>query len=87
MIYDDNKKLIYSQNTTIITDPNQNKITVDMFNYLTLKKMFFSKGDIEVLDNRKNKYLFSEIYIDETKNKIVGSDIKSYFNESTFKGR
>ena len=42
-----------------------------MFNYLTLKKMFFSKGDIEVLDNRKNKYLFSEIYIDEVKNKIV----------------
>ena len=85
MTYDDNKKLIYSQNTTIITDPNQNKITVDMFNYLTLKKMFFSKGDIEVLDNRKNKYLFSEIYIDEVKNKIVGSDIKSYFNENTFK--
>ena len=23
--------------------------------------------------------------IDETKNKIVGSDIKSYFNESSFK--
>ena len=85
MIYDDNKKLIYSQNTTIITDPNQNKITVDMFNYLTLKKMFFSKGEIEIIDNRENKYLFSEIYIDETKNKIVGSDIKSYFNESTFK--
>ena len=85
IIYDDNKKLIYSQNTTIITDPNQNKITVNMFNYLTLKKMFFSKGDIEVLDNRKNKYLFSEIYIDEVKNKIVGSDIKSYFNENSFK--
>ncbi|OUW49089.1 MAG: hypothetical protein CBD56_01290 [Candidatus Pelagibacter sp. TMED196] len=83
--YDDNKKLIYSQSTTIITDPSQNKITVDMFNYLTLKKMFFSKGDIEVLDNRENKYLFSEIYIDEVKNKIVGSDIKSYFNENSFK--
>ena len=43
-----------------------------MFNYLTLKKMFFSKGDIEVLDSRENKYLFNEIYIDEAKNKIVG---------------
>ena len=70
MTYDDNKKLIYSQNTTVITDPNQNKITVDMFNYLTLKKMFFSKGNIEVLDSRENKYLFNEIYIDEAKNKI-----------------
>ena len=83
--YDDNKKLIYSQNTTIITDTNQNKISVDMFNYLTSKKMFFSKGDIEVIDNSKNKYFFTEIYIDELKNKIVGSDIKSYFNENTYK--
>ena len=49
MIYDDNKKLIYSQNTTIITDPNQNKITVDMFNYLTLKKCFFQKGKLRYL--------------------------------------
>ncbi len=85
IFYDDNKKLIYSQNNTIITDTNKNKITVDMFNYLTVKKMFFSKGDIEVLDNRENKYLFSEIYIDESKNKIVGSDIKSYLNHITFK--
>ena len=38
IFYDDNKKLIYSQNNTIITDTNKNKITVDMFNYLTLKK-------------------------------------------------
>ena len=29
--------------------------------------------------------MFSEVYIDEKNNKIVGSDIKSYFNESTFK--
>ena len=43
IFYDDNKKLIYSQNNTIITDTNKNKITVDMFNYLTLKKMFFSQ--------------------------------------------
>ena len=85
IFYDDNKKLIYSQNNTIITDTNKNKITVDMFNYLTLKKMFFSKGDIEVLDSRENKYLFNEIYIDEAKNKIVGSDIKSYFNDKTLK--
>ena len=35
-----------------------------MFNYLTLKKMFFSKGDIEVLDNRKNKYLFKRLDFD-----------------------
>ena len=85
LIYDDNKKIIYSEYFTVITDKNKNKISVDMFNYLTLKKMFFSKGEIELIDNKSNKYLFSEIYIDEQKNKIVGSDIKSYFNQSSFK--
>ena len=85
LIYDDNKKIIYSEYFTVITDKNKNKISVDMFNYLTLKKMFFSKGEIELIDNKSNKNLFSEIYIDEQKNKIVGSDIKSYFNQSSFK--
>ncbi len=85
LIYDDNKKIIYSEYFTVITDKNNNKISVDMFNYLTLKKMFFSKGEIELVDNKSNKYLFSEIYIDEQNNKIVGSDIKSYFNQSSFK--
>ena len=85
LFYDDNKKIIYSENFTTITDINKNKISVNMFNYLTLKKMFFSTGEIKLVDNRNNEYLFSEIYIDEKNNKIVGSDIKSYFNESTFK--
>ena len=40
-----------------------------MFNYLTEKKMFFSKGNIKIVDNRNNEYLFSEIYIDEKKKK------------------
>ena len=40
--------------------------------------MFLSKGNIEITDKRSNKYLFSEIYIDEKNKKIVGSDIKSF---------
>ncbi len=85
MFYDDNKKIIYSENFTVITDINGNKISVNMFNYLTLKRMFFSTGEIEVKDNRQNKYFFSEIYIDEKSKKIVGSDIKSFFNDESFK--
>ena len=85
MFYDDKKKMIYSKNYTEITDINGNKISVNMFNYLTLKNMFFSKGEIEILDNRDNKYLFSEVYVDEKNKKIVGSDIKSYFNDETLK--
>ena len=85
MFYDDNKKMIYSQNQTLITDSDDNKINVDMFNYLTEKKMFLSKGDISIEDKRKNKYIFSEIYIDEKKKKIVGSDIKSYLVDQEMK--
>ena len=85
LFYDNNKKIIYSENFTVITDISGNKISVDMFNYLTLKNMFFSTGEIEVLDSRNNQYLFSEIYIDEKNNKIVGSDIRSYFNDESFK--
>ena len=85
IFYDDNKKIIYSQNQTTITDTSKNKIDVNMFNYLTKKKMFFSKGEIEITDNRSNEYQFSEIYIDEVKKKIVGSDIKSFLNDEQFK--
>ena len=30
-------------------------------------------------------YLFSEIYIDEKNRKIVGSDVKSFLNDNSFK--
>ena len=39
IIYDDKKKIIYSQNQTSITDIDNNKIDVEMFNYLTLKNI------------------------------------------------
>ena len=85
IFYDDNKKIIYSKYQTKIKDIDKNQIFVQMFNYLTLKNMFFSKGDIEIIDNRSNKYSFSEIYIDEKKKKIVGSDIKSFINDMVLK--
>tara|TARA_B100000029_G_scaffold310436_1_gene302958 strand:+ start:2150 stop:4492 length:2343 start_codon:yes stop_codon:yes gene_type:complete len=85
IFYDDNKKIIYSAYDTTIQDIVGNKIAVQMFNYLTLKNMFFSKGDIKVTDNRSNEYLFSEIYIDEKNKKMVGSDIKSFINDVSFK--
>ena len=50
IIYDDKKKIIYSEEETIITDIDGNRINVNMFNYLTNRKMFFSTGDIELYD-------------------------------------
>ena len=85
IFYDRQKKIIYSQNDTVIKDRDGNKVFVNMFNYLTEKKMFLSKGNIKIIDKRNNEYLFSEIYIDEKKRKIVGSDVKSFFNEEFLK--
>ena len=85
IIYEDNKKIIYSENPTEIRDIDGNVIKVDMFNYLILKNMFFSTGNIEIQDKRDNQYFFTEIYIDEKKKKIVGSDIRSFFNDNNFK--
>ena len=85
IFYDNKNGIIYSKFKTKITDINGNEIFVNMFDYSITKKMFFSQGNIKILDNRKNEYLFSEIYIDEKEEKIVGSDVKSFFNERTFK--
>tara|TARA_B100000579_G_scaffold391656_1_gene367033 strand:+ start:1204 stop:3558 length:2355 start_codon:yes stop_codon:yes gene_type:complete len=85
IFFDNKKQVIYSNTKSVITDINGNKIYTDMFNYLTEKNMFFSQGEVKVVDNRDNEYLFSEIYIDEKKRKIVGSDVRSFFNDPTFK--
>ena len=85
IFYDNKKGVIYSESNTIVTDINGNQIYLNMFDYSIEKKMFFSQGNIEVLDNKSNKYLFSEIYIDEKNRKIVGSDVKSFLNDNSFK--
>ena len=85
IFYDNKKQIIYSNTKSVITDISGNKIYTNMFSYLTEKNMFFSQGEVEVVDNRNNNYLFSEVYIDEKKRKIVGSDVRSYFNDPAFK--
>jgi len=82
---DNNKKIISSKNKTLLLDTSGNEVTVEMFNYVINKNLFFSKGDIQVLDVNKNLYNLSEIYIDELKNKIVGSDVKAFLNQDDLK--
>ncbi|MDB9760355.1 LPS assembly protein LptD [Pelagibacteraceae bacterium] len=80
VIFSDKKKIIYSNYKTQIIDNDSNKVFVDMFNYSIQTNIFFSKGNIEILDINSNKYNFSEIYIDEKKRKIIGSDAKAFLN-------
>ena len=80
IIFDNKKKSIHSDFKTQIIDVDGNKIFVDMFSYSTLTNIFFSKGNIELYDINNNSYKFSEIYIDENKKKIVGSDAKVFLD-------
>ena len=81
VIFDNKKNLIYSNNKTNIVDKDGNNISVEMFNYSILTNIFFSKGNIKITDKNSNNYNFSEIYIDENKKKILGSDIKAFLNQ------
>ncbi|MBL6857248.1 MAG: LPS-assembly protein LptD [Pelagibacteraceae bacterium] len=81
IIFDNNKNLIYSNNKAIIIDKDGNNISVEMFRYSILTNIFFSKGNIKIRDVNNNNYNFSEIYIDENKKKIIGSDIKAFLNQ------
>ena len=84
VFFDNKKKLIYSNYQTKILDKDGNKIIVDMFNYSILTSIFFSKGNINISDVNNNKYNFSEIYIDENKKTIIGSDVKGFLNKKEF---
>ena len=85
VVFDNKNKIIKSDNPTKILDPDGNIIQVKMFNYNSLKNILFSKGDIKLEDKNKNIYKFSELYIDEKKKKIIGSDAKIFLNDDSLK--
>ena len=85
IVLNNSKKQIFSEKKTIVTDQDNNKIFVDNFDYQTKNSIFKSIGNIEVIDNKTNKYEFSQIYIDAKKKEILGTDIKSYLNDPNFK--
>ena len=81
IIFDNKKNIITSKDNTIVFDPDGNKIEMQMFKYFSDTGIFFSKGNIEIIDINKNNYIFSEIYIDQIKRKIVGSDVKFFLKQ------
>ncbi len=85
VVFDNKNKIIKSDFPTKITDPNGNIFLVNMFNYNSIKNILFSKGEIKLEDINKNIYKFSQIYIDEKKKKVIGSDAKIFFNDNKMK--
>ncbi len=85
VVFDNKNKIIKSDFPTKITDPNGNIFLVTMFNYNSIKNILFSKGEIKLEDVNKNIYKFNQIYIDEKKKKVIGSDAKIFFNDNKMK--
>ncbi len=83
--YNKTKKIILSKSSTEIHDPENNKIYLDNFEYQANKNIFKSIGYIKVIDVSKNVYEFSQIYIDEKKKELVGTDSKAFLNQEDFK--
>ena len=71
---------IVSNKPSEIKDLDGNFIGVEMFNYSRETNIFSSIGKIYIKDKQENEYNFSQIFIDEKKQKIVGSDLKAFFN-------
>ena len=85
-IYLDNiKKIISSSEDTEIVDKDGNKIFLKMFNYLINKNLFFSNENVNIIDINNNNYNFSEIYINEKDQKIIGSDVKASMHQDDLK--
>ena len=85
VVFDNKNKIIKSDFPTKIIDPDGNIISVNMFNYNSIENLLFSKGEIKLEDKNKNLYKFNQLYIDEKKKKIIGSDAKIYFNDDKLK--
>ena len=83
--FDNLKNIIKSSDSAVIIDKEKNKIYLERFEYSTANKFFKSTGKIKVIDVRNNIYNFSQIYIDEKKREIIGSDIKAFLNDKNFK--
>ena len=85
VIIDNKNTFISSNKKSFIQDNEGNKIYLENFEYFKQKNIFKSIGAIKIIDRFENSYNFSQIYIDEKKKEIIGSDAKLFINNDDFK--
>ena len=85
IVLDKIKNILISNNASTITDTQKNKIFLDNFEYAIDEQAIKSVGNIQVKDNKKNRYNFSQIYIDEKNKELFGTDAKAFLNDKSFK--
>ena len=85
IIIDNKNTFMGSDKETFVTDIDGNKIYLENFEYFKKNNIFKSIGSIKIIDKFDNSYNFTQIYIDEKKKEIIGSDAKLYINDNGFK--
>tara|TARA_B100000963_G_scaffold360123_1_gene389832 strand:+ start:4830 stop:7142 length:2313 start_codon:yes stop_codon:yes gene_type:complete len=85
IVFDNKNGFIKSDNKTTIKDLEENNIFLENFEYSINDNFFKSIGKIKIIDTNNNTYNFSQIFINEKKREIIGSDIKAFLNEESFK--
>ena len=85
IVFDNKNNLIKSNYPAKIIDLQKNQIYLQKFEYSTLNNFFKSVGKIKIEDSKENIYNFSQIYIDEKKREIIGTDAKAFINQKNFK--
>mgnify|MGYP001996295520 CR=1 FL=1 len=85
LYFDNLNKKIRSDKSAILEDLSGNKIYLENFEYLAENDIFKSIGLIKIIDEFKNTYEFSQIYIDTKRKELLGTDIKAFLNNADFK--
>ncbi len=85
IIFDNKNFIIKSNKSAKIQDLANNIIYLESFEYSTKNNFFKSSGKVKLIDSMNNSYNFSQIYIDEKKREIIGTDIKAFLNQESFK--
>ena len=85
IVFDNKNKKIFSSKSSVLTDLSGNKIYLKNFEYLIDENIFKSIGLVKIVDQFRNSYEFSQIYIDTQKKEILGTDIKAFLNSEDFK--
>jgi len=84
IIYNLEKKILSSNKNTTLNDNSGNSVKATMFQYDINENLFSSLGKIKVIDIKKNKYFFKEIYVDTKKKEMVGSDVSVVLDQESF---
>ena len=84
IVYNVNKKILSSPKNSVLTDADGNLIETTMFQYEVDSYLFSSIGKIKIIDEKKNKYFFKELYVDTQKKEMIGSDVSVVLDEKNF---